>query len=266
MTATESFHNLNFQLEEGVAHICLNRPQAANSLNLVMAQELHEALIACEESRAVRAVLLSAQGKLFCAGGDLASFAAKGDRISEELKKVTFYAHDAFIRIMRMRAPVITAVNGAAAGIGLGLALVGDYTLASSKASFMSAYTAVGLSPDGGCTSLLVDMLGVKRAKELMLLNRRLSANEALDWGLINEVVESEQLAVRAAKLARQLANGPTGAFSAVKRLVLSAAKNSIETQMITESRMIAGNANSPDGREGIAAFLEKRQPVFSGR
>ncbi|MCF7982362.1 MAG: enoyl-CoA hydratase/isomerase family protein, partial [Pseudomonadales bacterium] len=211
------------------------------------------------------AVLLSATGKLFCAGGDLASFAEKGDAISEELKKVTFFAHDAFIRLMRMPAPVVTAVNGAAAGIGLSLALIGDVTIASSKASFTSAYTAAGLSPDGGCTSLLVELVGTKRAKELMLCNRRLSASEALDWGMINRVVEPEALESAALELANTFAAGPTKAFGAVKRLVLSAAKNNIEAQMTSESRMIAANAKTQDGKEGIAAFLEKRKPNFLG-
>ena len=113
---------------------------------------------------------------------------------------------------------------------------------------------------------MLVEMLGVKRAKEMMLLNRRLSATEALDWGLVNEVVEAEQLDARAWELARQLANGPTKAFGSVKRLVLGAAKNNIEAQMTAESRMIASNAKTQDGREGIAAFLEKRKPQFTGQ
>ncbi len=266
MTQSEPFSTIEFSIENALATICLNRPDAANTVNLALAEELQRAVIACEENASVRAVLLTAHGKLFCAGGDLASFAEKGEGISEELKKVTFYAHDAFSRLMRMSAPVVTAVNGAAAGIGLGLALVGDYTLASGKASFTSAYTAAGLSPDGGATSLLVQLVGVKRAKELMLLNRRLSAAEALDWGLVNEVVEPEALQERAHQIAQQLACGPTRAFAAVKRLVLSAEKNTIETQMISESRMIAANAKTRDGREGIAAFLEKRKPEFSGQ
>lgn len=266
MTANGSFSTINYHVEESIAHIRLNRPDAANTLNLELAQELQSAVISAEEDDRVRAVLLSAEGKLFCGGGDLASFAEKGDAISEELKKVTFYAHDAFIRLMRMRAPVVTAVNGAAAGIGLGLALVGDYVIASAKASFTSAYTAAGLSPDGGCTSLLVDLVGVKRAKELMLVNRRLRAEEALDWGLINRVVAPEELAPVAMEMAVQFANGPSKAFGSVKRLVLGAAKNSIEAQMISESRMIAANAKTRDGREGVAAFLEKRKPEFTGR
>lgn len=265
MTHSDTFSTIEFNIENSVATICLNRPEAANTMNLMLAQELQQAVIACEEDSSVRAVLLTANGKLFCAGGDLASFAEKGEAISEELKRVTFYAHDAFIRLMRMSSPVVTAVNGAAAGIGLGLALVGDYTLASSKASFTSAYTAAGLSPDGGATGLLVQLAGVKRAKELMLLNRRLSAAEALDWGLVNNVVEPEALQERAQQLVQQLASGPTKAFAAVKRLVLSAEKNNIETQMNSESRMIAANAKTKDGREGIAAFLEKRKPEFKG-
>ena len=263
---TISFETIEYSVANQVAHIRLNRPDAANTLNLQLAQDLHQAVLACEDDSDVRAVLLSAEGKLFCAGGDLASFAEKGDAISEELKKVTFYAHDAFIRLMRMPAPVVTAVNGAAAGIGLSLALIGDYTIASSKASFTSAYTAAGLSPDGGCTSLLVELVGSKRAKELMLLNRRLSANEALDWGMINRVVEPEELAAAALELATTFANGPTLAYGAVKRLVSGAAKNNIEAQMTSESRMIAANAKTKDGKEGIKAFLEKRKPHFSGR
>lgn len=259
------FKNLEFLLDGAVATITLNRPDHANALDLDMASELARAARLCQRDSDIRAVVLTGNGKLFCAGGDLASMADAGEEVDLALKGLTDQCHAAFSTMMRMRAPVIVAVNGAAAGIGLSLALVGDITIASEKASFTMAYTAAGLSPDGGATYLLPRAIGYKRAKEMMISNRRLSATEALDWGLVNQVVAPEALLEEAQTQAKRLAKGATDAFGSVKSLLLTGFSESLETQMALEAQAIGKNATGADGQEGVSAFLEKRRPLFKG-
>jgi len=161
---------------------------------------------------------------------------------------------------------LIVAVNGVAAGAGLSMVALGDYSLAVKAAKFTMAYTGAGLAPDGGSTYLLPRLIGDRRAREMMLTNRVLSADEALAWGLLNEVVEAEELMDKAEKTAHKLATGPTQAYGAVKALLLSSAHNSLETQMELESRAISALSAGEDGQEGINAFLEKRKPEFKGK
>jgi 2-(1,2-epoxy-1,2-dihydrophenyl)acetyl-CoA isomerase len=159
---------------------------------------------------------------------------------------------------------LITVVNGVAAGAGFSLAIGGDLVLAAASSSFMMAYTRAGLSPDGGASYYLPRLIGLRRTQELMLTNRRLSAEEAVQWGLVNEVVEDANLAARADELATQIASGPRTSQSAVKKLLLATFNNGIEVQMELEGRLIGENADGPDGREGIDAFLNKRAPKFA--
>ena len=258
------FETLLFEVRDGVAHITLNRPDAANSINLQMAKDLMEVALRCDEEPAVRAVLISATGKMFCAGGDLGSFAKAGDEVPFLLKQLTTYLHSSISRFARMRAPVIAAINGAAAGAGFSLACAGDLAIASESARFTVAYTRVGLTPDGSSTYYLPRLIGTRRALELMLTNRSLTATEALEWGIVNRVVADDDLAGESQALARSLAAGPSAAFGTLKRLVLSSGE-SLESQMELETRAIADIARGADAREGIQAFLEKRRPKFTG-
>jgi 2-(1,2-epoxy-1,2-dihydrophenyl)acetyl-CoA isomerase len=164
-----------------------------------------------------------------------------------------------------MNAPVVAAVNGVAAGAGMSLVCAADLAIAAESAKFTMAYTRAGLAPDGSSTFFLPRLVGVRRAVELMLTSRMLSAQEALEWGIVSRVVPDAQLPAEAAALASELAAGPTGAFGTVKKLVLASAAASLETQMELEARGIADAGRSADGREGIAAFLEKRAPKFRG-
>ena len=260
-----SFSTIKLERDAGVAKLTLARPDAANSLNMEMSKELMQAAIELDEDPSLRAVLLTGEGKMFCAGGDLGPMKAAGDQASAYIKELASYLHLAISRFARMRAPIITAVNGTAAGAGFSMMCATDLAIAADSAKFTMAYTGAGLSPDGSSSYFLPRIIGQRRSFELMLTNRVLSAQEALDWGLVNQVVSLEELMPTAEKLVGKLAAGPTNSFGIVKRLLVNSAFDSLESQMEHETRGIAEAARSADGREGIAAFLEKRRPEFKG-
>jgi len=253
-----------FEVRNNVAYVTLNRPQASNSFDLETAKVLADVSLECERARDVRAVLIRGAGNTFSAGGDVKAFAAQKD-LSRYLRDMTPHIHLAISRLVRLDAPVIAAVEGAAAGFGFSLAISCDLVLAAEPAIFVMAYTKIGMAPDGGSTYFLPRLVGMKRALELTLTNRRLSAREALEWGLVTEVVAPEKLAERAEELATTLAQGPTGTFGSAKRLLHSGWTQSLETQMELESRAIAEAGGSANGQEGIRAFVEKRKAKFGG-
>lgn len=253
---------LRVEVRDAVAHFTLTRAEAANTMNLQFGREFLAAAQALQADPRVRAVILAGEGKNFCFGGDLRGMVASGGDLSAYLSELTTTLHAGLAHLMRMDAPVIAAVQGSAAGAGLGLVLAADLAVAGRSARFTPAYTGVALTPDAGCTFLLPRAVGYKRAMELFLTNRVLSAEEALDWGLVNQVVDDDQVNAAAAALAARLASGPTGAFGGVKRL-LAESEPGLETQLARESRSIAGRGAGEEGREGIAAFLEKRAPRF---
>ncbi len=261
-----SYETLRFEIDQGVGRITLARPDAANAVNLQLAKDLMYAVLRCDEDRAVRAVLVGAEGKFFCSGGDLASFAeAKDGGMPALIKEITTYLHAAVSRLARMRAPVVMAVNGMAAGAGMSLACAGDLALAAESARFTMAYTRVGLTPDGSSTWYLPRLIGTRRSAELVLTNRVLSSHEALEWGIVNRVVADDALADEAFALAKSLATGPTQAHGMAKGLLLGAPSQSLETQMELETRAISDAARSADALEGVRAFLDKRKPDFRG-
>lgn len=261
-----TYRTLRFDVEEGLARIILDRPDAANALDLVMAEELFDVSLRCAADRSLRAVLLSGEGKMFCAGGDLKCFAAEGEGAPAFVTKVATLLHNAVTRFAHLDAPVVVGVNGTAAGAGFSIALSGDYVIASSAAKFVSAYTASGLSPDGSSTYYLAKHIGLLRAKELMLANRVLSAEEALSWGLVSRVVPAEDLMGETEAMARQFAAGATKAFGATKQLLLRAYREGLESQIEEETRHIAELIGGEDGQQGMAAFLAKAKPSFKGR
>jgi 2-(1,2-epoxy-1,2-dihydrophenyl)acetyl-CoA isomerase len=263
------FATLKLSLVDHVAVIILNRPEQANGMNMELIMELAAAASHCDalvNAHQVRAVVITGEGRIFCAGGDIHSFKSFGDDVSREIARLAGYLHEATATFMHMKAPVITAVNGAAAGAGFSLAIMGDIVIASQSASFMLAYTAIGLSPDGAATWHLPRIVGLRRAQEMLLLNRKLSADEALQWGLVTKVVADEQLMHETMALAKKLANGPTNAFGTVKMLLNASDKNSPEQQMALEAENLSALSSSIDGQEGIRAFLDKRKPVFQGK
>jgi 2-(1,2-epoxy-1,2-dihydrophenyl)acetyl-CoA isomerase len=260
---TTAYSVLTLDVTDGVAEITLNRPDAANALNADLFRELNDAVLRCDADPAVRTVILTGTGRFFCAGGDLKSFFAQGDDLPRHLKEMTLIFHGAVSRLNRMDAPVIMAVNGVAAGAGFSLALAGDLALAAESARFTMAYTRAGLTPDGSSTYFLPRLVGLRRAKELTLTNRTLSAQEALEWGIVNRVVPDAELLPAARALAAELAQGATLALGMAKRLLDSGLNNTLETAMEDEAQAIAAAARTGDGRGGMAAFLEKRTPVF---
>lgn len=260
-----SYSTLLLTSNDRIAQITLNRPESANSMDMTMGQELLDAARRCEQDKNIRVVILTGAGNFFSAGGDLKAFAGFGDAISERLQELTNYLHAAISIFIRMPAPLVVAVNGAAVGAGFSLAMAGDFVLASENAKFAMAYTSAGLSPDGGASYFLPRLVGLRRAQELMIGNRRLSADEALEWGLLTRVCSADQLLADTHSLARELADGATQAFGTVKQQLLVTFSNTPEAQMALEGRAISRLASCPDGQEGINAFLSKRRPVFNG-
>ena len=259
------FSALLFEVRDHVAHITLNRPQAANTLNVEMSMDLMRAALRCEEDPSVRAVLLSGAGPAFCAGGDLKGFHAHLDGLPAHIKEVVTYLHTALSHLTRMDAPVVTAVHGFAAGAGLSLACASDLVVAGESARFTMAYTRAGLTPDGSATHFLPRVVGLNRALDLALTNRTLSAREAMEWGIVSRVVPDAEVHAQAEALATQLAAGPTRAFGNVKRLMRTGWTETLETQMAYEADSIAEMTRLADGREGVTAFVEKRAPHFTG-
>ena len=261
-----SYETLKFERDGGVAIITLNRPEAANSLNMLMSEELVKAATHCDSSPEIRAVVLTGSGKMFSAGGDLHSFAAEGEGMSEYMRYTTAGLHVAISRFARMNAPYLVAVNGIAAGAGFSMAITGDMVFAAKSAKFTEAYTRAGVSPDGSSTWFLPRLIGHTRAMQLILMNDMLTAEKALEWGLVNEVLDDEQLMTRTLEVAHQLAEGPTLAYGEAKRLVADSHSNTLETQMELETRAICGLARaSADTKEGIESFTNKRKPTFKG-
>ena len=260
------YSTILFDVNNNVARITMNRPEAANALNAEMAKDLMHAALRCSEDPEIRAVILTGSGRLFSGGGDLKSFAAQGENMPYHLKEVTTYLHAAVSRFTRMDAPLIAAVNGTAGGAGMSLCCFCDLVLAAESAKFTMAYTRVGLTPDGSSTYFLPRIVGLKRALELTLTNRMLTAQEAMEWGIVTKVVPDANLQAEADALAAQLATAATGALGFAKRLLHSGWNETLETQMELESQAIAVRAHTTDGREGIAAFLEKRAAKFAGK
>lgn len=260
-----NYETLEYAPDGAVAVVRLNRPERYNALNARMGEELLDVAVRVLHDDSLRAMLITGAGRAFCAGGDIKSFVEAGDGIAELTDRMTVPLHAYVSKIVRMPKPVVAAVNGPAAGAGFSIAMAADLVAASEDAVFTFAYTGIGASPDGSSTFTVPRLIGMRRALELALTNRTLSAAEALDWGLVNRVLPAEGFGEAALAWARELASGPTLAYGKVKSLLYHSLSESLEAQMELETRAIAASSRTRDFREGTRAFVEKRPAEFAG-
>lgn len=255
--------NVLLAIDNGVATITLNRPEQGNGIDMALADELLAASEAVSADPTVRCVVLTGAGRMFCVGGDIAAFSAAAEQAGPFLKALADKLHESVLVLAAMAKPLITVVNGPAAGAGLSLAATGDIVLASEAAHFTAAYTAIGLTPDGGMSWTLPRLVGMRVAQEMILTNRRVSAAEAVTLGLVTRAVPADNLVAEAAALAAKLADAPTRALGAARWLLAEGQTHSLAVHLDLESQTIASAGAGPEGKEGVAAFLGKRKPDF---
>jgi 2-(1,2-epoxy-1,2-dihydrophenyl)acetyl-CoA isomerase len=246
------------EIEGGVARVRLNRPAASNALDAELLEALLDALGACEGASAI---LLSGEGRNFCAGGDVKTFAAQGEQLGDYLREATDLLARCSLALTRLAAPVVTAVKGyAAGGGGLGLVCASDLVIAGESARFLLGATRVAMAPDAGATVTLAQIIGFRRAMDVALTNRELDAQEALAAGLVNRVVPDAEVEDEALGLARELATGPTEALATTKRLLWEGLGSSVEERMAAEVRAVSELGGKPAARDALRAVIERRR------
>jgi len=261
-----SYKNIEFSVDKGVAVLKLNRPDALNSFTAEMHGEVREVLEQTSADRAVRAVLLTGNGRGFCAGQDLNDRAvAPGDSMPDLGDSVENYYNPLIRLLTTMEKPVICAVNGVAAGAGANIALACDIVIAGRSASFIESFSKLGLIPDSGGTFHLPRLVGLARARGLAMLGPKVPAEQAEAWGMIWQVVDDEELMSTALGLAQQLATQPTRGFAFTKQAFAASAANTLDAQLDLERDLMRAAGRTHDYQEGVKAFLEKRQPGYKG-
>jgi 2-(1,2-epoxy-1,2-dihydrophenyl)acetyl-CoA isomerase len=252
---------------DGVAHVRLNRPKASNGLNTELLVALHDVVMQIHGDARVRAVLITGEGKNFCAGGDVHTFLSKGEELPAYIRVATAYLQKVAAGLIRLNPPVISAVHGyAAGGGGMGLVCSSDFVVAAQSAKFLAGATRVAMVPDAGVSVTLTHLVGMRRAMEILMLNPQIDAAEALSMGLVTRVVPDETLLAEAFDLARRLAAGAPAALASTKRLLWSGIGQGVEAVMHEENHTQAVLSGMADAREGLAAVIEKREPRFVGR
>lgn len=253
-----------FEMKDQVAFITLNRPKAFNSFNRPMALQLQAILDQCEKDENVRAILITGNGRAFCAGQDLKEVTAEG---GPSLTKIINEHYNPIIqRIRNIEKPIICSVNGVAAGAGANIALACDITLAAQSASFIQAFSKIGLIPDSGGTYFLPRIIGRQKATALMMLGDKIMAEEAESMGMIYKACPDETYAEEALALATKLSKMPTVGLGLTKRALNKSLTNDLDKQLAVEDLLQTAASNTYDYKEGVQAFLEKRAPEFKGK
>lgn len=261
-----SYQFIRYFVDQGVATLTLCRPEVLNSFNRAMAQEVQRALAQVATEDSIRAVLLTGDGRGFCAGQDLAE-ATAGDVGSIDLGDIVKSNYAPMVTAIRqLEKPVVCAVNGVAAGAGANLACACDIVIASEDASFIQSFSKIGLVPDTGGTFFLPRLVGMARATAMMFLAEKVPARKALEYGMIHDVVPAADLIEIATALAQQLARMPTKALGLAKRALNASWDNDLLSQLVVEEELQRAAGKTEDYAEGVRAFLEKRKPTYAGR
>ena len=261
-----NFENIEFSVNNGVAKLTLNRPDSLNSFNSEMHAEMREALKTVAKDKQIRCLLITGNGRGFCAGQDLSDRSvAAGDEMPDLGASIEKNYNPMIRTLVGLEKPVICAVNGVAAGAGANIAFACDIVLAARSASFIQAFCKIGLVPESGGTWTLPRLVGRSRAMALSMLGNKIPAQQAADWGMIWQCVDDEELQAEAEKMAQHLASQPTAGLSLIKRAINASSTNTFDQQLDMERDLqrLAGRTN--DYREGVAAFMEKRTPSFKG-
>ncbi|MCB1662977.1 MAG: 2-(1,2-epoxy-1,2-dihydrophenyl)acetyl-CoA isomerase [Pseudomonadales bacterium] len=261
-----TFETIKYSLSDGVAELRLNRPQMLNSFNVQMHQEIRTVIDQVENDKSIRCLLLTANGRGFCAGQDLNDRAvAPGGEAPDLGASVEAYYNPLVRSLTGMPKPVVCAVNGVAAGAGANIALACDIVLAARSASFIESFCKIGVIPDSGGTWNLPRLVGLARARGLALTGEKISAEKAESWGMIWRCVDDEALMTEARALAKHLATQPTKGLGLIKQALLGSANKSLHEQLEVEKELMRTAGRTHDYQEGVAAFTQKRQPNFKG-
>lgn len=255
-----------FEEADGIARVTLNRPEKLNSFNVQMHEELQAALDRIERGGSTRVLVLTGAGRGFCAGQDLSDRAVTPGQTVDLGASIDRYYAPLVRRLRDFEFPVVCGVNGVAAGAGANLALACDVVIAAKSASFLEPFSKLGLLPDTGGTYFLPRLVGTARAMGLALLAEKISAEQAADWGLIWKCFDDAEFASRLDALARQLASGATKGLGRIKQAIYASGLHSLDQQLDLERDLMRELGHSADYREGVAAFLEKRPPRFTGK
>jgi 2-(1,2-epoxy-1,2-dihydrophenyl)acetyl-CoA isomerase len=265
--AEAPLETIDYSVVGGVATVCLNRPDVRNAIDLRMGEETLDVARRIAVDSTVRAVLICGNGPALSVGGDIDYFLqGRTEQFGELFARMTTPFHEAFRVLSRIDAPIVTAAHGAVAGGALGYVYAADLVIAAEDTKFVTAFAGLGLSGDGGGTWHLPRLIGPRRAAQAYLRNTPIGADEALEWGLINEVVPPADLRDRAAKLAAELADGPTRGFAKMRALLRDSWRNDLSAQLLAETEAVAATGNTADAAEAISAFAAKREPHFTGR
>ncbi|HDI78532.1 MAG TPA: enoyl-CoA hydratase/isomerase family protein [Desulfobacteraceae bacterium] len=256
--------NVILELDNEIATVILNRPKQFNAFDLDTIKKFSKTILKISHDPSIKGLIITGRGRGFCCGGDLRWIESCGEDYGKSFHILSSYFHQGILEIRNMPKPVIAAINGLAAGGGFSLALACDFRIMERSAVLRQAYTSNGLSIDGGGTFTLPRLVGMSRAMEIATFDLEITAEKALSWGLVNEVVENGNSLNRCMELMVELKNRSLSSFAVIKRLINESFNNSFENRLEKEREALSFCGNHPNGREGIKAFLEKRKPVFN--